>query len=93
MRKPETLSRTFALLNKLGMHARPASLFAQLAGTFRADIRVRRGDRIVNGKSILGLMTLDATQGASLTVEASGKDAAEALNALEKLFADKFHEE
>ncbi|NOY81787.1 MAG: HPr family phosphocarrier protein [Kiritimatiellaeota bacterium] len=93
MRKRETLSRTFTLLNKLGLHARPASLLAQLAGKFRSEISVRRGDRVVDGKSILGLMTLGAGQGVSLTVEATGEDAAEALNALDRLFAERFHEE
>ena len=93
MRKRETLTRTFTLLNKLGMHARPASLLAQLAGKFRSDITVHKGSRAVSGKSILGLLTLDAAQGTSLTIEASGEDAAEALNALDRLFIEKFDEE
>jgi len=93
MRKRETLTRTFTLLNELGMHARPASLFAQLSGKFKSDVTVRKGRRVVNGKSILGLMTLDAPQGTSLTVEANGVDAAETLNALERLFIEKFDEE
>jgi len=89
----KTLSRTFTLKNRLGMHARPASLFAQAASRFKSDITVQKGEKLINGKSIIGLLTLAAEQGASLIVRACGEDAAEALDALEKLIEAKFYED
>ncbi|MCF7855524.1 MAG: HPr family phosphocarrier protein [Candidatus Pacebacteria bacterium] len=89
--KPQ--SRIFKIRNQLGLHARPASLFAKTASTFDAEITVQKDGNVINGKSIMGLMMLAAEQGASLEVSAAGEDAPEALNALEKLFEDKFGED
>lgn len=89
--KPET--RLFKVQNQLGMHARPASLFAKKANEFKADITVEKDGNVISGKSIMGLMMLAAEEGSSLTVAAEGEDAVEALDALEQLFREKFGED
>ena len=86
-------TRVFRLDNKLGMHARPASLFVKTANRFSSDITVRADERTINGKSIIGLLTLAAAHGSTLEVRASGEDAEEALDALEELVSSKFGEE
>lgn len=93
MSKPKTEVREFTVVNKLGMHARPSSLFVQTASKFGAEIKVRREKQVIDGKSILGLLMLAAGQGSQLIVSAQGEDAVEALNALEKLISSKFGEE
>ena len=75
------------------MHARPASLFVKTANRFSSDITVRADERTINGKSIIGLLTLAAAHGSTLEVRASGEDAEEALDALEELVSSKFGEE
>ena len=85
-------SREVTIINKLGMHARAAARFVAVASRFEAAIRVVRGDRTVNGKSIMGVMMLAAGKGVTLLLEANGKDAEAALDALEKLIADRFEE-
>ncbi len=79
--------------NKLGLHARPAALFVETSNKFESDIFVGKGDRKINGKSIMGLMMLAAGHGTKLTLEVEGKDAKQAVAALEKLFKDNFNEE
>ena len=86
----ETLMREFTLLNKYGMHVRPAGLFAKVASRFDADIEVEKDGNVVSGKSIMALMTLEATHGTVLKVYASGAQAKEALDELEALVARKF---
>ena len=80
------------LRNKLGLHARPAALFVQTASRFSADIEVTKGGQSGDGKSILGLLTLAAGEGAALSVAARGHDAAAALEALADLVKDGFGE-
>ena len=70
----EKLTREFKLLNRYGMHVRPAGLFAKCASRFDADIDVEKDGNVVSGKSIMALMTLEATCGAVLKVTASGPD-------------------
>jgi len=89
----QKVSRDCVLENKLGLHARPASLFARTAAQFSADISVSRDDNVVDGKSILGLLMLAAGKGSALVIEAAGEDAQEAANALAGLIASKFGEE
>ena len=89
--KSET--RVFTVRNQLGIHARPASLLAKRAKQYDSKITVQRGDDIVDGKSIMMLMTLAADEGTKLSVTATGEDASEALDALEELFATKFGED
>ena len=78
--------------NRLGLHARAAAKFVQLAGSFRARITLWRDGQTVDGKSILGILTLAAAQGTHLRLRAEGKDEAEAIRALSDLIADKFGE-
>jgi len=81
------------VINKLGLHARPAALFVQTANQFTCDIEVKKGKQTVNGKSIMGLMMLAAGPGSKLILLANGEDAKKALDALERLFKSKFGEE
>ena len=86
----EKLVRELTLLNKYGMHVRPAGLFAKVASRFDAEIDVEKDGNVVSGKSIMALMTLEATCGTVLKVSASGPQAKEALDNLEDLVARKF---
>jgi phosphocarrier protein len=85
--------RSFTIVNRLGMHARPAALFVKTAGKFKSNIWVAKDEVEVNGKSIMGVMMLAAEPGSSLKVRADGPDEAEALEAIGKLIADKFYED
>ena len=78
--------------NAQGLHARPASAFVKIANRFESEVTVRKGDEAVNGKSIMGLMTLAAIQGSQVDLEASGPDAEAAIIALAE-FLDQDHEE
>ena len=86
----EKLTREMKLLNKYGMHVRPAGLFAKTASRFNADIVVEKDGNVVSGKSIMALMTLEAICGTTLRVSASGVQAKEALDELEALVQRKF---
>ena len=77
------VKRLIEIRNPMGLHARPASLFVKIANKFESDIKVRKADESVDGKSIMGLMTLAANQGATLEIEISGPDAEAAMNELE----------
>ncbi len=85
-----TFTREFVLLNKYGMHVRPAGLFAKLASRYDADVQVEKDGNVVSGKSIMALMTLEATCGTVLRVTATGPQAAEVLDQLGSLIARKF---
>ncbi len=78
--------------NPEGLHARPATLFAQTASKFKSTVRVSKSDQEVDGKSILDILTLAATPGSKLTIEATGEDAEEAIDALRGLVARRFRE-
>jgi phosphocarrier protein HPr len=78
--------------NKLGLHARASAKLTQVASAFAAEIWLTRNGRRVNAKSIMGVMMLAAGKGATVTVEAEGADAPEALAAIGRLIADKFGE-
>ena len=86
----EKITREFKLLNKYGMHVRPAGLFAKTASKFDAEIEVEKDGNVVSGKSIMALMTLEAVNGTVLKVSATGPQANEALDELEALVARKF---
>lgn len=86
------MEQTFTIINKLGLHARAAAKFVTTASEFSSDITVIRGDRSVNGKSIMGVMMLAAAKGTQITVSAKGDDAEAALNAIEALINDYFGE-
>ena len=85
-------SRQVRVVNQLGLHARAAARFVSLAGTFASQIRVTRGARTVDGKSILGLLLLAAARGSELILAADGSDEAVALEALEALVARGFED-
>lgn len=85
--------RVFAICNKRGLHARASAKFVQTVEKFDADVRVSRGGETVGGTSIMGLMMLAASPGTSITVEASGKEAAEVIEALATLIGSRFGED
>lgn len=78
--------------NKLGLHARAAAKLVHTAARFKCDIKIRKGDEEVDGKSILGILLLAAGRGSTITVMADGEDEREALDAVEKLIDAKFDE-
>ena len=80
------------ILNSLGLHARAAAKFVHTAGGFTAHIRVARGDREVDGKSIMGLLLLAAAKGTSIRISADGPDEADAISALCALVERSFDE-
>ena len=80
------------IVNRLGLHARAAAKLTHLASGYRSEIWLSRSGRRVNAKSIMGVMMLAAGQGTKVLIEAEGADAPQALEALERLIADKFGE-
>ena len=88
-----TMTRDFVVLNKLGIHARPAAMFVKTANRFSCDIFVEKDGEKVNGKSIMGLMMLAAGPGSKLKIHAEGQDASAALSELETLIQRKFDED
>ncbi|MCK8516251.1 HPr family phosphocarrier protein [Methylonatrum kenyense] len=93
---PETdgqLSEEVVICNRLGLHARAAARFVAVASRFEASIQVIREQRQVNGKSIMGVMMLAACKGTRLRLEAEGKDARQALDALCQLVEAGFDEQ
>jgi len=81
------------VVNRAGLHARPAAELVRLAGLFRSDIHVEKEGLQVNGKSIMGVLMLAAAQGSTLRFTASGPDSEEALKALTELVLRGFEEE
>jgi len=82
-----------SIVNKLGLHARAAAKFVTLASSFDSEIKVARGSRCVNGKSIMGVMMLAAGKGMQIEVTADGGDEVVAIAQLEQLVAQRFGEE
>ena len=80
----DKITREMVLLNKYGMHVRPAGLFAKIASRYRADVMVVKDNNAVSGKSIMALMTLEAVCGSKLKVIASGPDADLVLDELHR---------
>lgn len=80
-----TIKKKLVVRNKQGLHARPAALFVQIANKFDSDVTVVKDDIEVNGKSIMGILTLAAEKDSSITIVATGKDAHQALLELEKI--------
>ncbi len=91
--KPRKVERHIKIVNQLGLHARPASMMAKLTSSFESDIFIKKDAEEVNGKSIMGIMTLAAGKGVVLKFTAVGPDAKEAMDAIEKLIESKFDEE
>jgi len=86
------IEREAQIVNPLGMHVRPGAEFVKIANRFKAAVEVRNGDVAVNGKSILGMMTLAAECGSSITIRTDGDDAEAAMTALLELVAAGFYE-
>ncbi len=85
--------KDFTILNKLGIHARPAAQFVKTANRFQSDIFVEKDGEEVDGKSIMGLMMLAAGHGSVISVSADGADSDAALEAIADLIARKFEED
>ena len=87
------VKREIEIVNRLGMHARPAARLVQLTSRFSSDIIFKRDSDEVNGKSIMGVLMLAAPYGSIITVIARGDDAEVAVNEIEALFQSKFGED
>ena len=81
------------IVNRLGLHARPAAMFVRVASKFRCEIWVAKEGEEVNGKSIMGLMMLAAGQGSTLQVRCEGSDADQAITEIEELIKSRFNED
>ncbi len=86
------IERKIRIVNEFGLHARPAAEFVKLASRFASEIHVAKDDHPVNGKSIMGVLTLAAEFGSELTVRAEGTDAEDAVTALAALIGRGFEE-
>jgi phosphocarrier protein HPr len=86
-------SRSVTVTNPLGLHARAAARFVHLATRFSSQIRVARGAKVMDGKSIMGILLLAAARGSTLTISAEGDDEANAVEALTQLVESGFGEE
>lgn len=86
------IERDIEIKNKLGLHARAAAKLVHTAARFKSDIKVRKGDEEVDGKSILGILLLAAGRGSTVRIRADGEDERDALDAVEKLIDAKFDE-
>lgn len=87
------MTESVTIVNQLGLHARAAARFVQLAGRFRSKVRVTRDGRQVDGKSIMGILLLAASKGAVITISADGIDEADALQSLAALVRTGFGED
>jgi phosphocarrier protein len=87
------LTRELTIVNKLGIHARPAAVFVKTANRFTSEILVEKDGEKINGKSIMGLMMLAAGPGSKLTLHVRGDDAHQAIEELKALVERKFDEE
>jgi phosphocarrier protein len=86
------LKKKITIKNKLGMHARAAVKFVNMANRFRSSVRIEKNGNEIDGKSILGILTLAAVQGTEIVIKVSGQDEDRALRALVELIDSKFLE-
>jgi phosphocarrier protein HPr len=89
----QKLEKDISIVNRLGLHARPAAMFVRIASRYRAEIWVAKEGEEVNGKSIMGLMMLAAGQGSTLRIRCEGPDADKAMQELEELIKARFSED
>ena len=87
------LTRELIIMNRYGLHARPAAMFVKTSNRFKSEVWVEKDGEEVNGKSIMGLMMLAAGHGSKLTVSASGNDAEKFLEEIAQLVANRFNED
>jgi phosphocarrier protein HPr len=89
----QKMEKDIPIINRLGLHARPAAMFVRIATRYRCEVWVSKEGEEVNGKSIMGLMMLAAGQGSSLHIRCEGVDADKAIEDLEELIKAKFNED
>lgn len=88
-----SLSKKIKIINKLGLHARAAAQFVQLASSFSSHIEIEKDNRRVNGKSIMGVMMLAAGKGSEITLYADGEDEEDSMQKIEELIKNRFNED
>ena len=86
------IEKKIKIKNKLGLHARAASKFVNLANRFKSKVKIIKNNDEIDGKSILGILTLAATQGTEIILKVEGEDEEKAIKALENLINNKFQE-
>jgi phosphocarrier protein HPr len=91
--RPQKVEKDITVINRLGLHARPAAMFVRIASRYRSEVWVSKEGEEVNGKSIMGLMMLAAGQGSKLHLRCEGVDADKAVEELERLLNSKFNED
>ena len=89
----QRIEKEISIVNRLGLHARPAAMFVRVARRYRSEIWVAKEGEEVNGKSIMGLMMLAAGQGSKLRIRCEGPDADKAIEELEGLISTRFNED
>ena len=89
----QKIEKEIAIINRLGLHARPAAMFVRIASRYRSEVWLEKEGERINGKSIMGLMMLAAGQGSKLLICCEGPDADKVLEELEELIQQKFNEE
>jgi phosphocarrier protein HPr len=89
----QKIEKEIMIINRLGLHARPAAMFVRIASRFRSEVWVEKEGEQINGKSIMGLMMLAAGQGSKLTIRCEGPDADKVMEELEELIQQKFNED
>ena len=89
----QKIEKEITIINRLGLHARPAAMFVRIASRYRSEVWVEKEGEQINGKSIMGLMMLAAGQGSKLTIRCEGADADKVMEELEELIRQKFNED
>jgi phosphocarrier protein HPr len=89
----QKIEKEITIINRLGLHARPAAMFVRIASRYRSEVWVEKEGERINGKSIMGLMMLAAGQGSKLTIYCEGADADKVMEEIEELIQKKFDED
>ncbi|HEV2806029.1 MAG TPA: HPr family phosphocarrier protein [Chthoniobacterales bacterium] len=89
----QKIEKEITIVNRLGLHARPAAMFVRIASRYRSEVWVEKEGEKINGKSIMGLMMLAAGQGSKLIIRCEGPDADKVMEDLEALIQQKFNED
>ncbi len=89
----QKIEKDIPIVNRLGLHARPAAMFVRIASRYRCEVWVDKDGEEVNGKSIMGLMMLAAGQGSKLHIRCEGEDASKAMQDIEELIKAGFNED
>lgn len=87
------VTKKIEIKNKLGLHARAAALLVQTVNKFSAQVSLSKDGQTINGRSIMGVLTLAAAQGTKIQVEATGEDAERTVKAIERLVDNRFNED